>query len=1219
LGGNFGKNLVIAGALLAAGFFAAWLRFRPYLGTEGTFTDGVETFDAARFERVRYAIWESPEPLPGEANSAENEHKPAVTPDGRHLVFAVGEQGLGTDLWIADLVDGRAVGPRPLSAVNSPSDDLAPAFSGDKLWFASNRPGTAGGLDLWTASYDRGAFGPPERVLGSLNSPGDDTDPAPVPGTDVVVFASKRGKLGAYPDHDLFAARPVRSATSPSPDTGLVTPPETATRDGAQLVYEVAPLTQLNTRFEEREPTFTADGRAVVFASDREGGAGGFDLYRSGLLPGATIDGLGQGLVPPEPLVGVNGATDERGPYLSLDGFTLYFGIEAEVAGRTAADLFRASSKELFRTPGPPVGWRELLLLGLLLLLALLAALAKRWRALDVLYKCVLISLLVHLLLLWWAREVYPEPPGLPAVEDGNRTRVRLVVDPESLAAQRNRERAGELEVARAEREEESSPERAESQVVEVERELAAAALSIERAASAPDSATPARREVRDAAPTPKALRTEAVASAAEAFERLAEAGPTAVEVRASEVRAERSERAVDRLRTAATVTRDEAESSDSLSATALAPVAAARLERSSRGAATELAAPAPRRSEVPVDRASGAPAREVAVAAPVERREPLLEGSAVAGAAAAAPGSAEAALELVAADTSLARTRGPFERSEGPNTPTPPNAPNGPTRAAISDSAPSAAAGIALAPTTYEPLARTSRRGEADAAPAPAFVAAPLAAPTRTPGAATQPLAVELVAPARPERGLVDPGASEATTLGGPAETTPRFDPLAQLAPSGATLARSARGATEVANRGPARPTVLAAATPDTDRRAPSPAPRTFEIGARPDSNPPPTLPERNEWDHTPYQSRSGAQKAEALTVFGGSAETELAVTRGLVYLASVQRPEGHWGRLERDDKYGYPAVGKTGLALLAFLGAGHTQKSNTEHSPVVARGIQFLLGAQDPASGHFGDSDAYSHGIATYALAECYALTKDERLTDPLREAVQHIVDAQKSSGVVTMDGGWGYYYPTNRVYDRWPRASVTAWQVMALESAQLGGLTVPKQVFRRAASFLASSWDAERGSFRYSHDPQRLSSSYPTLPGSTPASIFALSLLGADVSSADFRAARRFITERLPNGYRFTSEDDFVHKAQANLYFWYYGTLAMFRVGGDEWKRWNVAMKETLLPSQDKDGSWKPISVYAEYAQDTDRERVYTTALCVLTLEVYYRYFTPLLKVD
>ena len=31
---HFGKNVVIVGALLAAGFLIAWLRFRPYLGSE---------------------------------------------------------------------------------------------------------------------------------------------------------------------------------------------------------------------------------------------------------------------------------------------------------------------------------------------------------------------------------------------------------------------------------------------------------------------------------------------------------------------------------------------------------------------------------------------------------------------------------------------------------------------------------------------------------------------------------------------------------------------------------------------------------------------------------------------------------------------------------------------------------------------------------------------------------------------------------------------------------------------------------------------------------------------------------------------------------------------------------------------------------------------------------------------------------------------------------
>jgi hypothetical protein len=51
---------------------------------------------------------------------------------------------------------------------------------------------------------------------------------------------------------------------------------------------------------------------------------------------------------------------------------------------------------------------------------------------------------------------------------------------------------------------------------------------------------------------------------------------------------------------------------------------------------------------------------------------------------------------------------------------------------------------------------------------------------------------------------------------------------------------------------------------------------------------------------------------------------------------------------------------------------------------------------------------------------------------------------------------------------------------------------------------------------------------------------------------------------------------------------------------------------------LPAQARDGSWKPIDVYARYALDSASDKSYTTALCVLSLEVYYRYYLPLLKV-
>jgi hypothetical protein len=85
----------------------------------------------------------------------------------------------------------------------------------------------------------------------------------------------------------------------------------------------------------------------------------------------------------------------------------------------------------------------------------------------------------------------------------------------------------------------------------------------------------------------------------------------------------------------------------------------------------------------------------------------------------------------------------------------------------------------------------------------------------------------------------------------------------------------------------------------------------------------------------------------------------------------------------------------------------------------------------------------------------------------------------------------------------------------------------------------------------------------------------------------------------------------------------YYWYYGTVAMFQLGGEPWERWNHRLRDILLPLQDREksaagrkghsfGSWQP------YGKDWGRwgrmgGRVYSTAVAVLTLEIYYRH-TP-----
>jgi hypothetical protein len=74
---------------------------------------------------------------------------------------------------------------------------------------------------------------------------------------------------------------------------------------------------------------------------------------------------------------------------------------------------------------------------------------------------------------------------------------------------------------------------------------------------------------------------------------------------------------------------------------------------------------------------------------------------------------------------------------------------------------------------------------------------------------------------------------------------------------------------------------------------------------------------------------------------------------------------------------------------------------------------------------------------------------------------------------------------------------------------------------------------------------------------------------------------------------------------------MYYWYYGSYALFQYGGPDWKRWNEDMKKVMLETQrqgqiDEDGSWDPVDEWGHPGG-----RVYSTAICAMTLEVYYRF--------
>jgi hypothetical protein len=281
-----------------------------------------------------------------------------------------------------------------------------------------------------------------------------------------------------------------------------------------------------------------------------------------------------------------------------------------------------------------------------------------------------------------------------------------------------------------------------------------------------------------------------------------------------------------------------------------------------------------------------------------------------------------------------------------------------------------------------------------------------------------------------------------------------------------------------------------------------------------------------------------------------------------------------------------------------------------------VVTKALDHLLALQEEDTGAFGRSSCYGHGIATYALAECYGLTKDEALLRPLERALTWILDHQGPRRDRRNRGGWGYFSPGLRAEDDYARVSVSSWMIMALESARLSGVELPEDVLPRAREFLELAYDKPNGWFRYNHKPSRLNSAWPTLPASTPAAGFCLQLLGVEGGAPMVQAAVDYTVERRPQRYRRYQDDDFVLRGQGNVYFWYYGTLCCFLRGGEAWTQWNERLRTVLPKAQGQDGSFAPIDVYADEAGDSENDKSYTTAMCVLCLEVYYRYFTPLL---
>ncbi|MBI3828109.1 MAG: hypothetical protein HY291_01240 [Planctomycetes bacterium] len=352
-----------------------------------------------------------------------------------------------------------------------------------------------------------------------------------------------------------------------------------------------------------------------------------------------------------------------------------------------------------------------------------------------------------------------------------------------------------------------------------------------------------------------------------------------------------------------------------------------------------------------------------------------------------------------------------------------------------------------------------------------------------------------------------------------------------------------------------------------------------------------------------------------------GGSAQTTDAVRRGLAYLRTQQETDGSWAartdnlRIKGDksqaNDFKWAKHGLTALALLAYLGEGETWLPVAGNNPgpyaaPIKNGLTFLMKSQDDQNGRFGPPDGnfmFNHTLATMAVAEAAGMSGDPYLREAARKGVELIERTQGSRG------GWGYRDELKQRQD----TSVTAWALQALNAAQQAGLKVSPEVLQKAQKFLDDVTDPRAGTVFYGVEGEASGIPKQATPSYAGVTLMLRQLLGESSTSPVVRMLSRRTAEIHPRskkewGKDWTDKNTDLDKERAltfDPHRLYFSTYGLFYFGGDEWNQWNTALVPVLLEMQDRDGAWRANDIWSVKVGAT-----YSTALCVMTLQAYYR---------
>ena len=266
----------------------------------------------------KYSDWSEPINLGPILNSTSMDRGPAISKDELSLYFASNRLDSigGEDIYVSQRQtrDDEWGPPTNLGpTINTAANEQVPAFSrdGHLLFFASNRPGGFGSVDIWVSrreqTHDDFAWQPAENLGAGVNSVGQEEGPSyfenDEAGVPQLYFSGGMSRPGG---------------------AGIYVSDQAA--DGT-----FGPAVRLVSLGAAQRPSIRHDGLEIFFLSNRPGSiANSIDLWVA--TRETVFDAWSEPINPGSPL---NSELVDVQPYISSDRETLFFASNRLVGGPT--------------------------------------------------------------------------------------------------------------------------------------------------------------------------------------------------------------------------------------------------------------------------------------------------------------------------------------------------------------------------------------------------------------------------------------------------------------------------------------------------------------------------------------------------------------------------------------------------------------------------------------------------------------------------------------------------------------------------------------------------------------------------------------------------------------------------------------------------------------------------------------------------------------------